>query len=95
MRISKFDICLKLINEAMNETIERWSNEPERLRDYAWGHRDGDGESRIVVGNNHGTTFFNAGTVIDIARVCGCGYYLCMCPNEDEELTPCISVYAY
>lgn len=76
----------------MNETIELWANQPECLKDYAWGYRY-VGNTGFTVGNNHGTTFFEAGTVIDIARVCGCSYYLGICDNEDGEPTPCVHIY--
>lgn len=93
MRTKDLKLAERLINQAMNETIQMWSDQPERLSDYAWGYRyvgNGDGFS---VGNNHGDTFFYAGEVIDIARVCGCSYYLDTHLNEEGELTPCVHVY--
>lgn len=82
-----------MVNEAINETIALWNNRPEHIIHYAWGYRWVGDDGSFVVGANHGRTFFEAGTVIDIARVCGCSYYLDIHENADGEDTPVVHVY--
>lgn len=93
MRTKDLKLAKRLVNQAINETIQLWHDQPERLSDYAWGYRYGGNGDEFAVGNNHGNTFFNAGEVIDIARVCGCSYFLDTHLNEEGELTPCVHVY--
>lgn len=84
-REERIDLATKLLNEQMNDTLQRWSDEPEKLKDYAWGWRN-----KNEVGNNHGSAFFYADDVIKILKALELDWFLLLAMNDDGELTPTI-----
>lgn len=81
----RIDMATKLLNEQMNDTLQTWSDVPEKLIYYAWGWREEN-----TVGNNHGSAFFYADDVIKILEALELNWHLSLAKNEDGELTPTI-----
>lgn len=84
-REERIDLATKLLDEHINDTLQTWSDEPEKWDDYAWGWR-----KENEVGNNHGSAFFYSGEVIKILEALELDWYLSVAKNLDGELTPTI-----
>ena len=91
-RLQEKETFLRLLNLEMNDTIERWSDEPENLPTYAWGYRQVY-EDGVVIGSNHSDCFYHADEVIKLAKAFGYRCYLRVVNNEDGEPTPCVAVH--
>lgn len=84
----RIDMATKLLNEQMNDTLQTWSDQPEKLKDYTWGWR-----KENEVGNNHGSAFFYADEVIKIMEALELNWHLTLAKNADGELTPTIHFF--
>lgn len=84
----RVEIACQLIDDLINETLEMWADNPERLDDYAWGWR-----KENELGNNHGTAFFYADEVIKILDALELNWHLSLAKNADGDLTPTIHFF--
>ena len=84
----RIEIVEKILFEHMNDTLDSWSDDAEKLNTYAWGWRDDQ-----TVGNNHGQTFYYADNVIKTLEALELNWHLTLADNEDGEPTPCIHYF--
>lgn len=86
----KRELVETLINEKINETLARWSDNPDDLKCYAWGWRGKD-----TLGPNHNNVFHCCDDVAKLLTGLGLSWYLVIRDNEDGEPTPCIIFHVF
>ncbi len=88
------EVTIKLINEAINETLSTYADNPTALNDYSWGWRSFQNFfEHYSVGPNNATVFHCVDKVIRILQGTGVQWYLNIEPNAKGEPTPCVSFF--
>lgn len=80
-----------LVKQCIYETLEQYVGTND-MRRYQWGFVELS-EDYFIVGAQHNDCFHYVDDVINIARACGCSYFMCMRYNMDGKPTPCIHVF--
>lgn len=88
------EITIKLINEAMNETLATHANSPAILKSTAWGWRRFDESTNsYAVGPNNESCFHSADKVIKILEGTGVHWYLAIENNAKGQPAACIHFF--
>ena len=82
----------KLVNSLINETINRWSSEPNG-KVYMIRHTEDSDSEHIVIQPTHSDTFYGIDDYIHVAEVCGCSMYITCKKNLDGKTTPTLHIY--
>lgn len=87
-----FQTMTKLVNRAINETLQAWAGNEDALRTYAIRHC-GDSEDMVEIQPTHGQVFYGIENYIEAAEVCDCSYYVDVQPNLNGVLTPTLHIF--
>ena len=90
----RFELATKLINERINEELDRWADEPEKLRIYAIRYSEYT-DREMSIQPTHGDTFYTIEEYIDIARICRLPFYVDVRKNKDGQPTPTPTLHIY
>ncbi len=92
MKPKRLEIVEMLINERINRELERWANEPEKLRTYVVRYSESTNRG-ITIQPTHETTFYTIDEYIEMARVCQLSIYVDIQPNLDNKPTPSLHIF--
>lgn len=80
-----------LCNKLINEILDRWSQN-EHGHNYIIRRIETDSHY-IILQPTHSDTFFGMSDFVQVANVCGCGFYVDVQENLDGKMTPTLVIH--
>lgn len=82
----------KLVNQLINEICERWAQD-KNGKEHLIRHCEDSVRDNIDIQPTYSDTFYCLEDFIDVARVCGCGFYMNCKKNQAGIITPTLHIY--